>query len=179
MKMQECCDAVKQDYGHGGRSHSTDTEKKKQCNWWCAACDGQYDCRNPKRFSVIQKSTDRREAMVFRGHAPPTGVCENLLDLQERSKLKMREELKRFITVDNHGAMKISDLERTLASLLLVEAKFSKEDCPHAAVRQGAELTLRKGEEGGLRTFIDTTDVGDSRCGPPLLGEDWHATCQA
>ena len=56
----------------------------------------------------------------------------------------MMEELKRFITVDNHGAVKLRDLEMTLGSLLLVEAKFSKEDCPQAAVREGAEFTLRK-----------------------------------
>ena len=30
-----------------------------------------------------------------------------------------------------------------------------------------------------LRTFIDTTDVGDSGWGPPLIDEDWHAICQA
>ena len=30
-----------------------------------------------------------------------------------------------------------------------------------------------------LRTFIDTTDAGDNRWGPPLVDEDWHAICQA
>ena len=29
------------------------------------------------------------------------------------------------------------------------------------------ELTLRRGEEGVLRTFVDTTTVGDNRWGPP------------
>ena len=50
-----------------------------------------------------------------------------VVGLQERSKVEMREERKRLSTVDNHG-MKISDLEGTLVSLPLVEAKFSKED---------------------------------------------------
>ena len=59
-----------------------------------------------------------------------------------------------------------------------VEAKFS--DCPEAAVGEGAEeLTPPRGEEGGLRTFIDTTKVGDCRWGPSLVHEDWHAICQA
>ena len=41
-----------------------------------------------------------------------------------------------------------------------------------AAVRDGAEeLTLRRGEDGGLRTFIDTTNGWR----PPLVDEDWHA----
>ena len=47
------------------------------------------------------------------------------------------------------------------------------------SVEGAEELTLRRGEEGGLRTFIDTTTEGDSRWGPPLVDEDWHAICQA
>ena len=50
---------------------------------------------------------------------------------------------------------------------------------PEAVVREGAdELTLRPEEEGTLRTFIDTTDVGDNRWRPPVVDEDWHAFCQ-
>ena len=65
-------------------------------------------------------------------------------------------------------------------SLPVVEPKFNKEDFPAAADREGAEeLTLRKDEEGGPPTRIDTTNVGDSRWGPPLVDEDWHAICQA
>ena len=30
-----------------------------------------------------------------------------------------------------------------------------------------------------LRTFLETTSVGDSRWVPPLLDEDWHAISQA
>ena len=42
--------------------------------------------------------------------------------------------------------------------------------------REGAdELTLRAEEAGMLRTYMDTTDVGDSRWVPPLVDEDWHA----
>ena len=53
--------------------------QKKQCNWRCAACGGQYDWRNPHGVLVIQDSTDRREAKVFRAQAPPNGVCQNLV----------------------------------------------------------------------------------------------------
>ena len=28
--------------------------KKKHCNWWCAACGGQYEWRAPKRILVVQ-----------------------------------------------------------------------------------------------------------------------------
>ena len=55
------------------------------------------------------------------------------------------------------------------------------DDFCEAVVREGAdELTLRgEEEEGMLRTFVDTTNVGDSRWEPPPVDEDWHAMCQA
>ena len=36
-----------------------------------------------------------------------------------------------------------------------------------------------RADEGALRTFHDTTDVGDSRCSPRLVDKDWHAICEA
>ena len=110
---------------HQGTATST-SQQKKQCNWWCSACGREYDWRNPDRILVIQDTTDRREAKVFRAHAPPTGVCENLW-----------------------GSLK----PNMYCGL------------PEAVVREGAEeLTLRRQEEGMLRTIIDDTNVGDSRC---------------
>ena len=69
----------------------------------------------PNRVLIIQNGDDRREAKVFRAHAAPQGVCDNLINalrlfgemsrrdmlvvgLQERSRLKMMEELGRLIT---------------------------------------------------------------------------------
>ena len=40
-----------------------------QCNWWCAACGGQYEWRAPNRILDTQDSVDPREARVFRAHA--------------------------------------------------------------------------------------------------------------
>ena len=51
---------------------------KKQCNWWGAACGGQYDWRAPNRLQIIQDSADPREAKVFRAHTVPEGMCDNL-----------------------------------------------------------------------------------------------------
>ena len=104
------------------------------------------------------------EAEVFRTHAPPHGVCDNLINalellanqqpggdslaealvgcLQERRRLKMMDELRRFIMVDNHEADKTGDLEKALESLSVVEPKLIAE-FPEAVVREGAdELTL-------------------------------------
>ena len=52
---------------------------KKQCNWWCAACGGQYNWRNPNRVLVIQDSKDPQRGEGVSGHAPPQGACENLV----------------------------------------------------------------------------------------------------
>ena len=87
---------------------------------------------NANRILVVQDTTDRREAKVFRAHAAPHGVCDNLINggsaaregsdspvnvpvagLQERSRLKMTEELGRFIATDNQEAINIEDLEKT------------------------------------------------------------------
>ena len=95
-------------------------------NWWCAACGGQYKWRNPTRILVMQDSTDRREATVFRAHVAPHEVCDKLIKalehlanqyqdgvrvlvkgLHERSRLKMMEEMRKFITMDNHRRMAI------------------------------------------------------------------------
>ena len=48
----------------------------KQCNWWCAACGGQCDWKNPNRVLVIQDNT---EAKVFQAHTPPQEMCEHLV----------------------------------------------------------------------------------------------------
>ena len=65
------------------------------------------------------------------------------------------DELRRFVTVDNHEAVKVGDSEKNSVVLAMSTELFTE------AVPGGAEeLTLRRGEEGGLRTFIKTTNVG-------------------
>ena len=77
----------------------------------------QYDWRNPNSVLIVQDSTDRSEAKVFRAHVPHKGVCENLMNadkflanqqiksdslaevpvqgLQERSRSEIVDELRR------------------------------------------------------------------------------------
>ena len=93
---------------------------KKQCDWWCAACSGQYNLKAADRVSVTQDSADRREAKVFQAHAAPQGMCGKMATAHSRWCHRAEEE---FV----------------------------------------------------LRTFIDTTAVGDSTRGPLLVDEDWHA----
>ena len=69
--------------------------------------------------------------------------------------------------MDNHEAVRIGDLEKNSMAIKVVGPKFNTEDIPEAAVREGVdELPLRRVEEGMLRTFIDTTNVGDRRWKP-------------
>ena len=84
-------------------------------------------------IGIIQDGTDRREAKVFRAHAAPSGVYDNLVNalnqvlanpqrgadnspsevlvkgLQERRRIKMTDGLRKFVTMDNHEAVKIGD----------------------------------------------------------------------
>ena len=119
---------------------------------------------------------------VFRVHVAPHGVCDNLINaLQllanqqtggdspiEMPVVKMMEKLRRFIT-DTHEAVEVGDVETTMELRPVVKPKFTAAD----------ELTLRRKEEGMLRTSIDTTNEGDNRWAPPLVDEDWYAICQA
>ena len=141
---------------------------------WCAACGGQYDWRNPNRILVIQGSTDHQEAKIVRAHAAPHGMCDNLVNTlkllanQQTGGVSPAQVLvdgfpKNEVGSNNHEAVTLGDLEKTQESLLVVKAKFTA-DFPEVVLREGAdELTLGREEEGMLRTFIDTANVGDSR----------------
>ena len=50
---------------------------------------------------------------------------------------------------------------------------------PDAAVREGADELALRAAEGVLRSFMDTTNVGDKRWEPALADGDWHAICLA
>ena len=138
-----------------------------------------------------------RQAKVSRAHAAPQGTCENLINslklltnhqkdgdssvenvvtgLLEKSRKDIMDRLRKFIEVDNHGAVKVGGLRRGTKSFKEVKPEFTT-DFPGAAIREGAgELTLRAHEEGARRTFIDTSNVGDQRWRPLLV----DAFCQA
>ena len=71
--------------------------------------------------------------------------------------------LRLFVAVDNYAAVKIGDLEKETRSKKDEKPRFAT-DFPRAVIREGAgELTLRAHEEGVLRTFIDTSNMGNKR----------------
>ena len=55
----------------------------------------------------------------------------------KKSRLKVRDGLRRFITVDNHEAVKVGDLEKNMASRKVAKLKFTT-DFPEAVIREGA-----------------------------------------
>ena len=127
-----------------------------------------------------------------RQHGPPKcfrahGMCDNLINalkllanlqidgdgpvkmvvqgLQERSRPRLMDGLRKFIMVENHEAVKVGEPDKNMESRKVVKPKFTT-DFLEAVVREGSdELTLRADGEGALRTFIDTTNVGDKRDG--------------
>ena len=111
--------------------HGDDNNRKmKYCNWWCAACGGQYEWRAPNRIVVVQIGANANEAKVFKAHATP--LCENLTNelkllanqqtdgdspiqsivpgLHERNRRGIMEGLRRFIKADNHRAVDVGHL---------------------------------------------------------------------
>ena len=58
--------------------------------------------------------------------------------LQERNQLKMMEELPKFITMDNHEAIKTNNWKKAQESLPAVKPKFIS-DFLEAVVREGAD----------------------------------------
>ena len=53
---------------------------KKHCSWWCAICGEICDWRAPNRLLVVQTGDSASQAKVFKAHAVPQGVCENLIN---------------------------------------------------------------------------------------------------
>ena len=99
------------------------------------------------------KPTERRDSSVMM-------VVQGV---QEKSQLRTMDALRKFIMVDNHAAEKMVTQKGTWSRGKWRKRKFTT-DFLEAGVREGAvELTLRADEKGTLRTFIDTTNVGEKR----------------
>ena len=62
--------------GHG----DCNNRREKHCNWWCAACGGQHEWRAPNRILVVQLGVIACDAKVFKAHAAPWGVFDNLIN---------------------------------------------------------------------------------------------------
>ena len=122
---------------------------------------------------MIQLSANANEAKVFKAHAAPLGLCDNLVNalkllanpqeygdspilksivtgLHLSSRMGIMDGLRSFIEVDNHSAVDVGGLRRGTKSIQVKEPQFS-EAFPEAVIREGAdELTLMAEEVGSL-----------------------------
>ena len=122
----------------------------------------------PNRILVVQLGANANEAKVFKAHATPQGLCENLINalkllanqetdgdspiqsivtgLHERSRKGIMDGLRSFVEKDNHSAVDVGHLRRGVRPFHVQKPNF-REDYPDAAIREGADgLTLRAEE---------------------------------
>ena len=117
---------------------------------------------------VVQDSMHRRDAKVIRAHAAPQGMCDNLIHalkllanqqkdgdtpvqmvvqgLQQKSRLRIMDGLRKFISVDDHAAVEIGDLGKNIESKKVLKPMFSTdcEQIPEAVFREGAGEQMKK-----------------------------------
>ena len=134
-----------------GRGDGSNREEK-QCCWWCAACGGHYDWRAPNRILVIQLSANVNEANVFKAHAAPLGLCDDLVNalqqedgdspidsivtgLHEKSRKVIMYGLRNLIDVDKHGAVDVGGLRRGTKSIQVKKPQVS-EDFPRGGYQR-------------------------------------------
>ena len=102
---------------------------------------------------VVQLGVNANEATVFKAHAAPLGLCDNLkvvgnqqkdddspiqrivTGLHERSRRGIMDYLRSFIKEDNHSAVDVGHLRHGTRSLKVQKPQFS-ESFPKAAIRE-------------------------------------------
>ena len=110
----------------------------KTTKWWCAICGNKYDWRQPNRLLVVQTGESFEQAKVFKAHAVPQGLCENVINaltllanqqedgngllqnivtnLCKGSKKGLTDSLRDFIKVVNNHALDVGELHRGMGT---------------------------------------------------------------
>ena len=116
--------------GHGDGNN----RKKKHCNWWCAACGGQYEWIAPSGYWWCKSEPTQTERKSSKRTQHRWSLCDNLTNepnlsanqqkdgdspiqsittgLRERSRRGIMDGLRRFIEADNHSGVDVRDLRR-------------------------------------------------------------------
>ena len=135
-------------------------KKKKSSSWWCGV---PYEWREPNRILVVQTDADASLAKVFKAHAAPQGLCENLIDalkllgkqqsdgdspiqsivtgLHERSRKGIMDGLRSFIEVDNHFAVEVGEVREGTRPFKVRKPNFW-EECPRRPSGKGQRSRL-------------------------------------
>ena len=141
------------------------------------------------------------QAKVFKAHAVPQGLCENVINalkllanqqedgdgLQQNivanlgkwSRKGLTDSLRDFIRVDNNHALDVGELHRGTGTF-----KDRKPDAPEGwsdvTIRESPdELTLRAEEVNTSKAYKDVNHIKLERWSPRLVDADWYAFCQA
>ena len=130
---------------------------------------------------MVQLGVNANEAKVFKAHAAPLGMCDNLINklkllanhqndddgpiqsiatsLHERSRKGIMDGLRSFIRADNRSAVDVGHLRQGTMQLHVQNPNFS-EAFPGAAIGEGAnELRLQADEVRTLLAFINTDHI--------------------
>ena len=170
-------------------------------NWWCAICGEKYGWEIPNRLLVVQTGERVEQAKVFKAHAVPQGLCENLVNalkllanqqedgdgllqnivqnLGKESRKGLTNGLHEFIEVDNERAHDVGSLSQDTGTFKVRKPK-APEGCPEVIVRENSDaLTLRAEEVGTSKALVNVDHIEQERWGPHLGDADWYALCQA
>ena len=132
---------------------------------------------------MVQTGADASQAKVFKAHAAPQGLSENLINalkllanqqtdgdspmqgivtgLHEKSRQGIMEGLRRFIEVDNKRAVEVDLPTEGISAFWIKKPKFGAES-PDAIVREGPEeLTLRVEEVGTPKSCININRIAE------------------
>ena len=149
----------------------------------------------------VQTGESASQAKIFKAHAVPQGLCENLINalkllanqqedgdgpkqstvtgLCERSWKGITEGLRNLSKVENHCALEVGHLREGSRSFEVRRPKC-EEGSPEVLIREGPEeFALRAEEVGTQKSCINVDHIAQERWGPPLVDADWHASCQA
>ena len=147
--------------------------------------------RAPSRILVVQTGADASQAKVFKAHAAPQGLFENLTNalellanqqtdgdspmqgivtgLHEKSRLGIMK-VRRFIEVDNRRAVEVGLLTEGISAFWIKKPKFEAES-PDAIVREGPEeSTLRAEEVGTPKSCININHGGREHPWSMMIG---------
>ena len=98
-------------------AHDDGIKSKKQCNWWCEGCVGQYQLPGERRC-FGRKPRLRVRARISCVLSSCWPMCEKGADnfvvtilegLLRQGRMNIPNELGKFIDVDNNVAVKIGD----------------------------------------------------------------------
>ena len=114
---------------------------KKHTSRWCAICGEKYDWKQPNRLLVVQTGESVEQAKVFKAHAIPQNLCENLINalkllanqqedgvvtnLGKGSRKGLTDGLRDFIRVDNNRALEVGEPHRGTGTVQSSEAESS------------------------------------------------------